>query len=174
MQHRRTVCGSFFFVMISTETKQKRWNLFCNPSYTRHMEKKRRRRHGESTGFIADVEVGIRWNGSGARDSALGGSIVIFSGYNALWLMLAFHIVVVVLTARAGNVSKGNIVGIVASTVGVIPVVGMFLHMAAAITILVDAALSNRIVTRTHVKHVEPIRPRPVRREQEKQEDHPF
>ena len=104
----------------------------------------------------------------------LGGSIVIFSGYNALWLMLAFHIVVVVLTARAGNVSKGYIVGIVASTVGVIPVVGMFLHMAAAITILVDAALSNRIVTRTHVKHVEPIRPRPVRREQEKQEDHPF
>ncbi len=88
--------------------------------------------------------------------------------------MLAFHIVVVVLTARAGNVSKGNIVGIVASTVGVIPVVGMFLHMAAAITILLDAALSNRIFTRTHVKHVEPIRPRPVRREQEKQEDHPF
>jgi hypothetical protein len=104
----------------------------------------------------------------------LGGSIVFFSGYNALWLMLAFNIVVVVSTARAGNVSKGNIVGIVASTVGVIPVVGMFLHMAAAITILVDTALGNRIVTQTHVKHVEPIRPRPVRREQEKQEDHPF
>ncbi|UKS55541.1 hypothetical protein [Exiguobacterium acetylicum] len=107
----------------------------------------------------------------------LGGLIVFGTGYNALWLMLAFHIVVVVLTARAGNVSKGNIVGIVASTVGVIPVVGMLLHMAAAITILLDAAFGNRIftsVTRTHVKHVEPIRPRPVRREQEKQEDHPF
>lgn len=104
----------------------------------------------------------------------LGGLIVIGSGYNALWLMLAFHIVVVVLTARAGNVSKGNIVGIVASTVGVIPVVGMLLHIAAAITILLDAAFGNRIITRTHVERVEPIRPRPVRKEQEKQEDHPF
>lgn len=104
----------------------------------------------------------------------LGGLIVIGSGYNALWLMLAFHIVVVVLTARAGNVSKGNIVGIVASTVGVIPVVGMLLHMAAAITILLDAAFGNRIITRTHVERVEPIRPRTVRKEQEKQEDHPF
>lgn len=104
----------------------------------------------------------------------LGGLIVIGSGYNALWLMLAFHIVVVVLTARAGTVSKGNIVGIVASTVGVIPVVGMLLHMAAAITILLDAAFGNRIITRTHVERVEPIRPRPVRKEQEKQEDHPF
>ncbi|WP_214766809.1 MULTISPECIES: hypothetical protein [unclassified Exiguobacterium] len=104
----------------------------------------------------------------------LGGLIVIGSGYNALWLMLAFHIVVVVLTARAGTVSKGNIVGIVASTVGVIPVVGMLLHIVAAITILLDAAFGNRIITRTHVERVEPIRPRPVRKEQEKQEDHPF
>ncbi|MDI3233597.1 hypothetical protein QK289_01165 [Exiguobacterium antarcticum] len=104
----------------------------------------------------------------------LGGLIVIGTGYNALWLMLAFHIVVVVLTARAGRVSKGNIVGIVASTVGVIPVVGMLLHIAAAITILLDAAFGNRIITRTHVERVEPIRPRPVRKEQEHKEDHPF
>lgn len=104
----------------------------------------------------------------------LGGLIVLGTGYNALWLMLAFHIVVVVLTARAGRVSKGNIVGIVASTVGVIPVVGMLLHMAAAITILLDAAFGNRIITRTHVERVEPIRPRPVRKEQERKEDHPF
>lgn len=104
----------------------------------------------------------------------LGGLIVFGTGYNALWLMLAFHIVVVVLTARAGRVSKGNIVGIVASTVGVIPVVGMLLHMAAAITILLDAAFGNRIITRAHVERVEPIRPRPVRKEQELKEDHPF
>lgn len=104
----------------------------------------------------------------------LGGLIVFGTGYNALWLMLALHIVVVVLTARAGRVSKGNIVGIVASTVGVIPVVGMLLHMAAAITILLDAAFGNRIITRTHVERVEPIRPRPVRKEQERKEDHPF
>ncbi|MGX8176471.1 hypothetical protein ACWS7L_03140 [Exiguobacterium artemiae] len=104
----------------------------------------------------------------------LGGLIVIGTGYNALWLMLAFHIVVVVLTARAGRVSKGNIVGIVASTVGVIPVVGMLLHIAAAIVILLDAAFGNRMITRTHVERVEPIRPRPVRKEQEQKEDHPF
>jgi len=104
----------------------------------------------------------------------LGGLIVLGTGYNALWLMLAFHIVVVVLTARAGRVSKGNIVGIVASTVGVIPFVGMLLHMAAAITILLDAAFGSRILTRTHVERVEPIRPRPVRKEQERKEDHPF
>jgi len=103
-----------------------------------------------------------------------GGLIVFGTGYNALWLMLAFHIVVVVLTARAGRVSKGNIVGIVASTVGVIPFVGMLLHMAAAITILLDAAFGSRILTRTHVQRVEPIRPRPVRKEQERKEDHPF
>ncbi len=104
----------------------------------------------------------------------LGGLIVIGTGYNALWLMLAFHIVVVVLTARAGRVSKGNIVGIVASTVGVIPVVGMLLHIAAAIVILLDAAFGNRMITRTHVERVEPIRPRPVRKKQEQKEDHPF
>ncbi|WP_131502221.1 hypothetical protein [Exiguobacterium sp. s166] len=105
----------------------------------------------------------------------LGGLFIVFgTGYNALWVMLAFHIVVVVLTARAGRVSKGNIVGIVASTIGFIPVVGMLLHMAAAITILLDAAFGNRVITRTHVERVEPIRPRPVRKEQERKEDHPF
>ncbi|WP_026832130.1 hypothetical protein [Exiguobacterium undae] len=104
----------------------------------------------------------------------LGGLFIMGTGYTPLLFMLAFHIVVVALTARAGRVSKGNIVGIVASTVGVIPVVGMLLHMAAAITILLDAAFGNRIITRTHVERVEPIRPRPVRKEQERKEDHPF
>ena len=120
----------------------------------------------------------LKWV-SGGLEAVLGipifGGLIVFgTGYNALWLMLAFHIVVVVLTARAGRVSKGNIVGIVASTVGVIPFVGMLLHMAAAITILLDAAFGSRILTRTHVERVEPIRPRPVRKEQERKEDHPF
>ncbi|WP_214722127.1 hypothetical protein [Exiguobacterium sp. s192] len=120
----------------------------------------------------------LKWV-SGGLEAALGipllgGFFIMGTGYTPLLFMLAFHIVVVVLTARAGRVSKGNIVGIVASTVGVIPVVGMLLHMAAAITILLDAAFGNRIITRTHVERVEPIRPRPVRKEQERKEDHPF
>ncbi|MGX8236990.1 hypothetical protein [Exiguobacterium undae] len=120
----------------------------------------------------------LKWVSGGLETALgiplLGGLFIMGTGYTPLLFMLAFHIVVVVLTARAGRVSKGNIVGIVASTVGVIPVVGMLLHMAAAITILLDAAFGNRIITRTHVERVEPIRPRPVRKEQERKEDHPF
>ncbi|WP_114570090.1 hypothetical protein [Exiguobacterium flavidum] len=70
----------------------------------------------------------------------LGGLFIMGTGYTPLFVMLAFHIIVVVLTARAGKVSAGNIVGICASTIGFIPVVGMFLHISAAIVLLIDAA----------------------------------
>lgn len=73
----------------------------------------------------------------------LGGSIVLGLGWTPLWVMLIFHIVVLVLSKRVGVNAHGNILGIVTSAIGWIPIVGMIMHILSALFILFDAARSK-------------------------------
>jgi hypothetical protein len=74
----------------------------------------------------------------------IGGSIVIGLGWTPLWVMLIFHIVVVVLSKKVGVKAHGNILGIVTSAIGWIPIVGMFMHILSAVFILIDAARKDK------------------------------
>ena len=82
----------------------------------------------------------------------LGGLFIIGMGYSPLGFMFFYHLVVLILSFSRGNqFSYGAVVGITASVLGFIPIVGMLLHWAAAITLAVDAALTPRRIT--HVEH---------------------
>lgn len=70
----------------------------------------------------------------------LGGSIVIGLAWTPLLLMLVFHIVVLVFSNKVGVKAHGNILGIVTSAIGWIPIVGMIMHILSAVFILIDAA----------------------------------
>lgn len=70
----------------------------------------------------------------------LGGTLIIGMFWIPLAIMLVFHIVVVVIAYQNGIKAYGNVLGIVTSVVGVIPVVGMILHILSAVFIMVDAA----------------------------------
>ena len=74
----------------------------------------------------------------------LGGSIVLGLGWTPLWVMLIFHIVVVLLSKKVGVKAHGNILGIITSAIGWIPIVGMFMHMLSAVFILIDAARKDK------------------------------
>ncbi|OAS84128.1 MULTISPECIES: hypothetical protein [Metabacillus] len=74
----------------------------------------------------------------------IGGSIVIGLGWTPLWVMLIFHIAVLVLSKKVGVKAYGNILGIVTSAIGWIPIVGMFMHMLSAVFILIDAARKDK------------------------------
>ncbi|MEQ6388333.1 hypothetical protein RZN22_03290 [Bacillaceae bacterium S4-13-58] len=73
----------------------------------------------------------------------VGGIYIISSAWVALGVMLALHLVTLVLSIKNGAVSVGSIFGILASVLGVIPVVGWFLHILTAIILIVDASLST-------------------------------
>lgn len=70
----------------------------------------------------------------------LGGSIILSMAWTPLFIMLAFHIVIVIFSSKAGIKSYGNVLGIVTNVVGFIPGVGMIMHLLSAVFILVDAA----------------------------------
>lgn len=70
----------------------------------------------------------------------VGGIIVLSLAWTPLVVMLAFHIVIVVLSKKAGVKSPGNVLGIVTSVVGWIPLVGMVMHILTATYTMMDAA----------------------------------
>ncbi|PYI51404.1 hypothetical protein [Paenibacillus flagellatus] len=69
----------------------------------------------------------------------LGGAFVIFSGYTALWVMLALHIVTLLICHKERTGTLGSVVGIVTSCLAWIPVLGMILHMVSAVVLLLGA-----------------------------------
>lgn len=69
----------------------------------------------------------------------VGGSIVLFSGYTALFVMLILHIVTLILCAQNNKPKAGSILGIITSVIAWIPVLGMILHIATAVVLLIAA-----------------------------------
>ena len=76
----------------------------------------------------------------------LGGTIILSMAWAPLFIMLAFHIVIVIFAYKAGMKAYGNIIGIVTNIVGFIPGVGMIMHLLSAVFILEDAA-QNQVKT---------------------------
>ena len=75
----------------------------------------------------------------------LGGLFIIGMGYSPLGFMFFYHLVVLILSfSRLNKFSYGAAVGIVASVLGFIPILGMLLHWVATITLVIDAALTRR------------------------------
>lgn len=74
----------------------------------------------------------------------IGGSIIIGLGWTPLLVMLVFHIVVLVLSNKVGVKAYGNILGIITSAIGWIPIVGMIMHILSAVFILLDAARKEK------------------------------
>lgn len=86
----------------------------------------------------------LKWI-SGSLEAVLGipivgGIIIISLVWTPLVVMLAFHIVIVVLSKKVGVKSPGNVLGIVTSAVGWIPLVGMVMHILTATYTMMDAA----------------------------------
>ncbi|WP_017187783.1 hypothetical protein [Alkalibacillus haloalkaliphilus] len=68
----------------------------------------------------------------------LGGGFILALYWTPLLFMLVFHIVTLVFSKNEGLPIWGPVLGIIASTLGFIPVLGMMLHWAAFICLLVD------------------------------------
>ncbi len=63
----------------------------------------------------------------------LGGLIILFLSWLPLVAALVLHIITLVITLQEERNPAPSIVGIIASTLGVIPFLGWILHVAAAI-----------------------------------------
>lgn len=69
----------------------------------------------------------------------IGGLFVISTGYTALFVMLALHVITLLICSRE-NVSRlGSLIGIVTSCLAWIPFIGMVLHIISAIVLLLSA-----------------------------------
>lgn len=69
----------------------------------------------------------------------LGGAFVMLSGYTLLFATLVLHIVTLVLCSQHNRPVAGSILGIVTSVLAWIPVLGMLMHIATAIVLLITA-----------------------------------
>jgi hypothetical protein len=68
----------------------------------------------------------------------LGGIIILGMLWMPLVIMLAFHIVTLVLSVKNKSAFSGSVVGIIASVLGVIPILGWMLHLASAIVLWIN------------------------------------
>nr|WP_208528099.1 hypothetical protein [Jeotgalibacillus sp. R-1-5s-1] len=75
----------------------------------------------------------------------LGGSIIAFTAWTPLWIMLALHIVTLIFAMREFTSKTGSIFGIVTSIIGIIPFVGFIMHLVTSIILLIDASRSTAL-----------------------------
>ncbi|GEK57657.1 hypothetical protein CHL76_01000 [Marinococcus halophilus] len=69
----------------------------------------------------------------------IGGLIIFGTGYLPLQIMLVVHIIALIASIYDKQKKSGNILGIITSVVGYIPVVGMFMHILTGIWLIVEA-----------------------------------
>ncbi|MFD1428388.1 hypothetical protein JOD24_003129 [Kroppenstedtia sanguinis] len=73
----------------------------------------------------------------------LGGLIVVTNSYTPLVVMLVLHIITLVISIRAQVNKYGSIMGIITSCLAWIPILGWFLHILAAILLMIDAVKND-------------------------------
>jgi hypothetical protein len=74
----------------------------------------------------------------------LGGAFIIANGWTPLFFMLILHIITLVITIRDRGASAGSILGIITSVIGIIPVLGMVMHIITAIVLAITALIPDR------------------------------
>jgi hypothetical protein len=72
----------------------------------------------------------------------VGGTFILALFWKPLLFMLIFHIITLIISKNSGSPIWGPVVGIIASTVGVIPGIGMMLHWVAFICLLIDGLIT--------------------------------
>ncbi|WP_438434020.1 hypothetical protein [Gorillibacterium sp. sgz500922] len=70
----------------------------------------------------------------------VGGLIVLSSGWSVLGIMLIFHIVTLIVSNQERTGGLGSVCGIVTSCLAWIPFLGMLLHLATAVVLLISCA----------------------------------
>jgi len=81
----------------------------------------------------------------------LGGLTVMGLGYSPLTLMLILHIITLIFSVREGQKFHGSILGIIASCLGWVFLLGWLLHTITAIILIFDAFSSGRKEKRMQV-----------------------
>ncbi|MFD2760958.1 hypothetical protein [Lentibacillus juripiscarius] len=74
----------------------------------------------------------------------VGGAFVLSTSWGALFVMFIAHLVTLIIARKANGSMAGSILGMITSFVGVIPVVGMTMHIITAIILLVDAIIHKQ------------------------------
>lgn len=69
----------------------------------------------------------------------IGATIIISLNWTPLFIMLCLHIVTFVLSNRDKTKLRGSILGIVTSCIGIIPFVGIVMHIITAVVLIKDA-----------------------------------
>ncbi|MDQ0245794.1 hypothetical protein J2S09_003372 [Bacillus fengqiuensis] len=70
----------------------------------------------------------------------LGGTIVMSLLWTPLLLMAILHVVTLIIAIKENEKTHGSILGIVTSVLAWIPFLGMVMHIASAIVLMMDAA----------------------------------
>jgi hypothetical protein len=74
----------------------------------------------------------------------LGGTIILASGWAPLSFMFFFHLVTLIVCVMQKQRIHGSVLGLITSVVGIIPVIGMIMHILTALVLIVDAARGDR------------------------------
>ncbi|GAB4073169.1 hypothetical protein GCM10028778_07600 [Barrientosiimonas marina] len=74
----------------------------------------------------------------------IGGSLVFSTTWGILLVMFILHLITLLLANRGNRSIAGSVLGMVTSFVGVIPILGMLMHIITAIILIIDAATPER------------------------------
>ncbi|KGX86256.1 hypothetical protein [Pontibacillus marinus] len=89
----------------------------------------------------------MKWVSGGAEAvlgfPIVGASIIVGFTYVPLLLMLGLHVFTLFIASREGTKRTGSILGIITSIVGIIPFVGITLHIITAFVLLLDAGKNS-------------------------------
>ncbi|MFD1363296.1 hypothetical protein [Lentibacillus salinarum] len=69
----------------------------------------------------------------------VGGSFILSTTWGALLAMFILHVITLLITQKEKGSIAGSVIGMVTSFVGVIPIIGMIMHIATAVVLLIDA-----------------------------------
>ena len=74
----------------------------------------------------------------------IGGAYILSHGWLPLGIALLLHIVAILSLLKDRRSIIGNGLGVIASLVGIIPVIGWFMHAITAIVLLIEAITGSR------------------------------
>ncbi|RYG71624.1 hypothetical protein EU245_13555 [Lentibacillus lipolyticus] len=69
----------------------------------------------------------------------IGGAFIVSTSWGVLFVMFIAHLATLVIARNAKGGIAGSVLGMITSFVGVIPFVGMTMHIITAIVLLIDA-----------------------------------
>jgi hypothetical protein len=81
----------------------------------------------------------------------LGGAIILASGWAPLQFMFFLHLVVFIVSLVQKQRFHGSVLGMITSIVAYIPGLGMVMHIATALVLIIDAARGDKKKKNNHI-----------------------